>query len=144
MKVKMPIRLLIVLCSSLFILNGCTSPGKNMIPKGGSMTMSQIYHTETASGSMSENNNAGSSMQNNTQPIRARLNNVSQISDSNYVSMGADKMNTEFKRLPDPEVPIYIYPHFVRLNGQSYPKPGMTTEFFLYKRNHFALPNEIY
>jgi len=110
-----------------------------MIPKGGSMTMSQIYQDETGSESVGANNVA-----NDQSNIRARLQNVSQINDKAYVSMGADKVKTEFKRLPDPEVPIYIYPHFVRLNGQSYPKPGMTTEFFLYKQNHFALPNEIY
>ncbi len=139
MKVKVHFLLGIVLCSSLLTLGGCTSPGKNMIPKGGSMTMSQIYQDETGSESVGANNVA-----NDQSNIRARLQNVSQINDKAYVSMGADKVKTEFKRLPDPEVPIYIYPHFVRLNGQSYPKPGMTTEFFLYKQNHFALPNEIY
>lgn len=143
MKVKVHFLLGIVLCSSLLMLGGCTSPGKNMIPQGGSMTMSQIYQDETGNGSIGTNN-ANAAAANNQSNIRARLQNVSQINDSAYVSMGADKVNSEFKRLPDPEVPIYIYPHFVRLNGQSYPKPGMTTEFFLYKRNHFALPNEIY
>lgn len=147
MKIKIQCPLLIVLCSSILMLSGCMSPGKNMIPQGGSMTMTQIYQNETGNAPTPISGSNISSSVSRTQQIRGDVQNISQNDTQSvvgYASTSGNMINTEFKALPDPEIPIYIYPHFVRENDESYPKPAMMTAFFLYKRNHFALPNEVY
>lgn len=137
MKIIMQNIILILLCSSFFILTSCTSPGKNMIPKGGDMTMSQIYQNET-----SENNSG--SLQGIAKIRQALLQPQDTVSDTQLSYNENNNIDTEFKRMPNPEIRLYLYPHLVHENGESYPKPAMTTAFFLYKRNHFAMPNEIY
>lgn len=143
MKMKALFRLSIALCSSFLLLAGCTSPGKNMIPQGGSMTMSQIYKEETTGGYLPSPAEQNTENSGNQKQIRNYLRSDDQ-NNINYLGLDKHKFNSEFKTLPDPEVPMYVYPHFVRLNGESYPKPGMMTAFFLYRRNHFALPSEVY
>ncbi len=46
----------------------------------------------------------------------------------------------EFRRLPNPTLLMWIHPHFVGDNEA--PVPGYVTAFFLYVRDHFALPGE--
>lgn len=54
------------------------------------------------------------------------------------------KVHRKFKALPNPEVPIYVYEHVANIGGEQIIKPSYTTRFFLYSKNHFALPSEIY
>lgn len=50
----------------------------------------------------------------------------------------ADK--SEFHKLPNPELQLYIYPHVA---GQDeVPIPGYFTAFDAYERNYYALPYE--
>lgn len=117
------VRLIIVL-SSAALLSSCVSPGKHTIPKGGSMTLSQIYQSETG-----------------VQPVTKTVKNAK----SDYVGYTATaktQVNNLFHRLPNPEIPMYIYPHLVYQNGEEYPKPGITTAFFLYRQAHFAMPGD--
>ena len=146
MKTQAIYLLLIPLCSSVLMLSGCASPGKNMIPQGGAMTMTQIYRQETGMSLSGQD----SRVTGNTVPeIRHHLI-VSEAPSKapsktiDYTATAKNEVNTLFKRLPNPTVPLYVYPHLVHLNGEAYPKPGITTDFFLYRSNHFAMPNEIY
>lgn len=48
---------------------------------------------------------------------------------------------SNFYKLPNPELNMYVYPH---LAGQDeLPIPGYSTVFNAYERDHFALPNEV-
>lgn len=151
--------------ASMSLLGGCVSPGKDMIPPGGDMTMTQIYRQETGIGA-SAKMSAQAKGQNDLQPTRANA--FSDTTDSSgeatspasmtqvminksvqpdyvaYTQTASNEVNSLFKPLPNPEIPIYIYPHLVSSNGESYPKPGMTTTFFLYRSNHYAMPGETY
>ena len=142
MKIQTNCLLLIALFSSLTLLSGCMTPSKNMIPKGGDMTMPEIYKQET-----------GISLTGEADPnYRPRLNNrradsTETLPEPRYVAYTAtaeNEVKSLFKPLPNPEIPLYIYPHLVHVNDEAYPKPGLTTDFFLYRTNHFAMPNEVY
>jgi conjugative transfer region lipoprotein (TIGR03751 family) len=45
-----------------------------------------------------------------------------------------------FKKLPNPELKLYVYPHFA--GSDEIPIPGYYTEFTAYERTHYALPSE--
>ncbi len=141
MNMKTNYLLVITLCCSA-LLSGCMTPGKNMIPQGGSMTMSQIYQEET-SGQMSANGQK-QSMHSLPSIRNAVIGPTPQTNYVGYTATATTETNNLFKQLPNPEIPLYIYPHMVQVGGESYPKPGMSTAFFLYDKNHFAMPNEVY
>ncbi len=128
-----------VLCCSL-ALSACTTPGANTIPKGGSMTMTDIYRHETSGGE-----NRQSVSPDDLTKLRASL--VQDKGQTDYVGYTATSINETdnlFHKLPNPEIAVYVFPHMVSLNGEYFPKPGLSTGFFLYKQNHYAMPNEEY
>ena len=127
------------LCCSL-TLTGCTTPGANTIPRGGAMTMTDIYRSETSGGETPQKVSSDDLSQ-----IRSTL--VSDKGQTNYVGYTAtaiNETNNLFHKLPNPEIAVYVFPHMVSLNGEYFPKPGLSTGFFLYKQNHYAMPNEEY
>lgn len=135
---------LILLLSSVALLTGCASPGKNMIPPGGEMTMSQIYQEETGGRAQARQPvRRMASAYGNTRPSM-RMPTLPVTHYAAYPSTENNTVDALFKPLPNPEIPLYVYPHMVHANGEEYPKPGMSTAFFLFKRNQFAMPNERY
>ena len=109
-----------------------------MIPRGGAMTMPEIYAHETGTAlpgsTPAEQAAAGQTL--TSLRVSARSVSAKKVLDNpSFVTSG-------FARLPNPMVTMTIYPHFVYLNGESYPKPETKTAFFLYPKNHFALPSE--
>ena len=148
-------RPLILLLSSVAVLAGCTNPGKNVVPPGGDMSMAQIYHQETGQSSQQVTYHMVKGKDGKMHKVAVlpksftlktlRHAVIGPLPKPNYVAYTAtaqNQVNSLFKPLPNPEIPMYIYPHLVQVGGEGYPKPGLTTDFFLYKDNHFALPYE--
>lgn len=46
-----------------------------------------------------------------------------------------------FQKLPNPELQLYVYPHFA--GNEEIPIPGYYTSFNAYEKTHYALPSEI-
>lgn len=49
--------------------------------------------------------------------------------------------NTLFKRLPNPEVVFYVYPHYA--GEDDVPVPGYTTSIPMFKKVHYVMAGEI-
>ena len=49
-----------------------------------------------------------------------------------------------FNRVDNPSIPLFIYPHVAKIGGEEVVKPGINTEFFLYKKNRYAYSWEKY
>ncbi len=47
----------------------------------------------------------------------------------------------EFRKLPNPELTLYVFPHLA--GADQVPVPGYYTVFNAYERDHYALPQEI-
>jgi conjugative transfer region lipoprotein (TIGR03751 family) len=56
----------------------------------------------------------------------------------NYTRTAENETRSQFVRLPDPDMVMYIWPH---LSGNS-PVPGYSTVFPLYTRVQYAMPGE--
>jgi conjugative transfer region lipoprotein (TIGR03751 family) len=132
------IRIIILTLSLISIsveLTGCATAGKNTIPQTGDMTMADIYKQETG---LTPDSNSGTSNYEEMSKIRAKVN-----FQPSYIATGRTQTKNLFKPLPNPEIPIYVYPHLVQQDDGA-PVPGYTTAFFLYQKNHFAMPSEVY
>jgi len=59
---------------------------------------------------------------------------------SSYTRTATTELTTLFPELPNPKLSMYVHPHISRSNM---PIPGYSTNFFMYKTDHFAMPGEL-
>lgn len=121
----------IFLCaSSLVGLSGCSrSVSAGGVPEEG-LTMSQIYNQSIAD-----------SAQSWTAPSYRKQ---KRVNYEGYIRDAHNETQAKFKKVDNPEIPIFVYPHVAQLGDEQLVKPGYASEFFLYKQNQFALSNERY
>ena len=111
---------LLGLISTMGLSSCSVAPHHDVVPHG-DMTMAAIYHHQ-------QGFHATSAAYAPIQPIN--------------VARGAKAIRTQFQVVPNPSIPLYIYPHLAWQGAQAVPVPGYTTAFFLYERNHYALSGE--
>lgn len=68
-----------------------------------------------------------------TQSLQPRL-------SADFIRDQATELETLFPKLPNPTLNMFIYPH---LTTDGNPVPAYTTNFKLYKVDHYALPREV-
>jgi conjugative transfer region lipoprotein (TIGR03751 family) len=124
-------RMILVLSSGLLLSSCAKSVASGSIPEEG-LTMSQIYH-------QSVNSQGQGELHRYRKPALRHF-------QVNYQTRARGSMpsKAEFKALENPAIPLYIYPHVALIGDEQLIKPGVTTEFFLYKQNQFALASERY
>jgi len=57
-----------------------------------------------------------------------------------YTRQAHDEIDTQFKRLPNPDLVMYVFPHLAADSG--YPVPGYSTVLPMYDHVEYALPGE--
>lgn len=117
-------------CASVLLLNACASRSvaTGRIPEDG-LTVSQIYHQSVQESEVSW-----------TAPrYRAKKTHY-----DGYTRTASNEVESLFKPLDNPSIPIFVYPHVALIGDEQLLKPGFTTAFFLYKQNQFALASERY
>jgi conjugative transfer region lipoprotein (TIGR03751 family) len=124
MRIHLKIILAITLTS---LLSACTS---NVIPKSGP-SMEQVYD------SYSHERAHGYSTSSKRKILPQRL--AGQSTFKGYVE--PDSADTEFHKLPNPELTMYVFPHFAA--ADQVPIPGYPTKFSAYEHDHYVLQNEI-
>lgn len=63
-----------------------------------------------------------------------------QGSAARYVREEADALNQRFRRLPNPDLVMYVYPH---MSASGAPVPGYVTVLPMYDTVEYALPGEV-
>jgi conjugative transfer region lipoprotein (TIGR03751 family) len=107
----------------LLNLTGCTTCG-NAIPNN-EPTMAEIYETAMQQ-----------SHQYSLEQVRSQVKN----NNTCCVSSDTDTANT-FPTLPNPQLIMYVYPHFS--TQDEAPIPGYTTTFNLYEKMYYAMEGEV-
>lgn len=142
--------LLLAVMSSVLYLTGCASSssgGDHLIPQQG-LTVSQIY----AQSGQGESAGSPYGTMQDEDLMAARAQAAPSINHGNTaptfqpmqpMSQPAQK-NGRFQLVGNPSIPIYIYPHLVAMGSDEVPVDGYETAFFLYTKNHYALPWEKY
>ena len=57
-----------------------------------------------------------------------------------YTRDANNEINQQFPRLPNPELSLYVFPHFSR---KGHPIPGYSSAYWMYEKDEYALPGEI-
>ena len=134
MKMKKASRLCLTLLISISLcLTGCAHDGKKVLPES-KTTVETVYRDRMQHS------------QSKIKQLRAELNYVSLytiISDRMKYTQGARAdFQRRFKRVKNPDILIYVYPHLSGNTESEVMIPGYVTMFPLYEGHHYALPGE--
>ncbi len=105
-------------------LSGC-STYPNIIPDSGPTTL-DVYENHVLS--------------TGAQPRMYRPVHSERRDLAGYTRDAANEIDLKFPRLPNPELVLYVFPHF---SPKGRPIPGYSTSFLLYEADPYALPGEI-
>jgi conjugative transfer region lipoprotein (TIGR03751 family) len=116
-----------------FFITACTTAG-NAIPQGGP-TMAQVYEQAMQKSNNSTLDAARRKVQTKTISNSQNLNNENRLSA--YTRTSQNEINNLFPQLPNPQLVMYVYPHFA--GNEEVPVPGYSTAFYLFEKTHYKL-----
>ncbi|EAS1759880.1 TIGR03751 family conjugal transfer lipoprotein [Salmonella enterica] len=117
----------------LFLLSGCSTSQETLLPVNGDTTMLKLWN-QRAGGVQTLNEQRSQ--------LRRPLIDTQALTEEqrSYTRNAANEIHSQFVRLPDPDLVMYVYPH---LTGDSpVPVPGYSTVFSFYTQVQYALPGE--
>ncbi|EBL8291858.1 TIGR03751 family conjugal transfer lipoprotein [Salmonella enterica] len=115
----------------LLMLSGCGTSQENLLPVDKDTTMLSIWGRQTGGNNM---------LYDQRSQLRRPLTDISIQEQQSYTRTAANEIQTQFKRLPNPDMTMYVFPHLIE--GENVPVPGYTTVFPLHSRVNYALPGE--
>ena len=128
------------LALTLILLGGCATNKDELLPHG-DQTMLDLWQQETSGGNGSL---AGRRLLDTRQPLRRPLSEAdvreAPAEAASYTRDAANEIHRQFRRLPNPDLTMYVFPHLA--GTDPVPVPGYTTVFPLYRRAPYALPGE--
>lgn len=136
------LKLILILLFTL-ILSACSTSKDELLPHDGT-TMLDVWNQGTG-GSISISGN-----QSSQQLMEARLQLRRSLtedelalqvnSQTNYTRQAHSEITSQFRRLPNPDLVMYVFPHLA--GSDPVPVPGYSTVFPLYQRVQYAMPGE--
>lgn len=139
--------ILVFLCTSISLI-GCSSMRGNVVPQTGP-SMEQVYdrmgiHSSGTSPSKIADSPQASgddySSQGGEADIATIRQTVNTVNNSGVRRANAAVETNTFRKLPNPELALFVYPHLA--GNAEVPIPGYSTVFNAYDRDHYALPQE--
>jgi conjugative transfer region lipoprotein (TIGR03751 family) len=130
-------------------LSGCTTSQEELLPTNGN-TMDRIWQDATTGSGMPDNADDDDGDGDHTTRVqRARSALRRPIAPDNptaarraYTRTATNEIHSQFSRLPNPDLTLYIFPHLSGGSSEQVPVPGYTTIFPLYDRPHYGQPGE--
>ncbi|EBH8909028.1 TIGR03751 family conjugal transfer lipoprotein [Salmonella enterica] len=123
-------RILILLLSLL--LAACSTDQKTLLPVDENTTMLSIWGKQ---------NNDAQALYDARSVLRRPLDDTTLIAQQQQATLSDDNAaRALFRRLPNPDLELYIFPHLA--GSEGVPVPGYTTVFPFYNRVQYALPGE--
>lgn len=119
------IRILLFIIISTNFLTACSNMSGNVVPQNGP-TMEQVYDGMTGG------------QKTKTHAAAYPKRNISYLPRGTKESSSVDR---EFRKLPNPELKMYVFPHVA--GKEEVPIPGYYTAFSAYEQDHYALQNEM-
>lgn len=119
----------------LVLLAGCSTDKDELMPHGPQNMLDLWNQSAGTTGSSSANR----------QLMDARLQLRRPLSDVDsdqppYTRTAQNEIYSQFKRLPNPDLVMYVFPHLTGTDPA--PIPGYSTVFPLYQRVQYAMPGE--
>ncbi|APS30459.1 TIGR03751 family conjugal transfer lipoprotein [Pectobacterium brasiliense] len=127
---------------SVSVLTGCATSKEDVLPHGG-RTMQDIWQQESGNGGR-VGQMAYRQLLDARQSLRRPLSHADRqaapAEQAHYTRTAANEVRSQFQRLPNPDLLMYVFPHLA--GTDPVPVPGYTTIFPLYQRVQYAMPGE--
>lgn len=134
--------LMLVLAAT--VLTSCATSKEELLPHNG-RTMQDIWQQAAGDGVVG---GAGSMARRQLLDARQSLRRPLTDADvqtapdkqARYTRTAANEVRSQFHRLPNPDLIMYVFPHLT--GTDPVPVPGYTTLFPMYQRVQYAMPGE--
>lgn len=130
-----------LMLATALALTGCATNKDKLLPHGDS-TMMDIWNQQT--GGSAGGGQAARQLLDDRQALRRPLtpDDVDVLAAANvpYTRTARNEIYSQFHRLPDPDMVMYVFPHLA--GTDPVPVPGYTTVFPFYQRVQYAMPGE--
>lgn len=123
----------------LGLLSGCATSQKEMMPVEDGTSMKTLWR-DSGQGGGTGNTAWIEARQTLRRPLSERMQQLGPYHP--YTRHAANAIRSQFPRLPNPDLVMYVYPHLAG-DGEQVPVPGYSTVFPLYQRRHYAQPGEV-
>lgn len=120
---------------SVLAAAGCTTDKDKLLPHG-QQTMVDIWDTNTGSTPLST---ADRQLHQARSTLHRPLNEAPKDLTA-YTRTAVNEIYSQFKRLPNPDLVMYVFPHLA--GSDPVPVPGYSTIFPFYQRVQYAMPGE--
>ncbi|MEH6498333.1 MAG: TIGR03751 family conjugal transfer lipoprotein [Pseudoalteromonas distincta] len=131
----------LLLLAAVATLAGCATSKEELMPHGG-RTMQDIWHQEAGDGGSGQA--ARRHLLDARQSLRRPLTDadwqMAPEQQARYTRTAANEIRSQFPRLPNPDLVMYVFPHLA--GTDPVPVPGYSTVFPLYQRVQYAMPGE--
>lgn len=116
---------------ALIFLNGCSTSKQDMFPHN-NKTMLYVWQMESGSNELH---------QERAQLIRPIEQKNATDDLINYTRTAQNEIYNQFKRLPNPDLVMFVFPHLTK-GDNPVPVPGYSTVFPFYHNVQYAMPGE--
>jgi len=121
------------------LASGCSTSKDEMLPHGDA-TMMDVWDQGTTGSAGSASSrlllDARQTLRRPLDPQQAAVRN----DNAAFTRTAQNEIYSQFKRLPNPDLVMYVYPHLAGTDPA--PVPGYTTVFPFYQRVQYAMPGE--
>ncbi|MBA8306149.1 lipoprotein [Klebsiella michiganensis] len=115
----------------VLMITGCSTSQETLLPVDENTTMLSLWGRQTG---------GSATLLDQRSQLRRPLTEISVQEQHKYTRTAENEIQTQFKRLPNPDMVMYVFPHLTE--GEGVPVPGYTTVFPLHSRTYYALPGE--
>lgn len=119
-------------------LAGCTTNSQELLTHDGN-TMLEVWNQQT-SGSVRGNQLPQQLLEARMVLRRPLQDSESRESNVPYTRNAQNEIYRQFRRLPNPDLVMYVFPHLA--GSDPVPVPGYSTVFPLYQRVQYAMPGD--
>ena len=116
---------------TLALLTSACSTSKDELLSHGKQTMMDVWHQGTSA----SNRQLIDARQALRRPFEP-----GQVDQTTFTRTAQNEIYSQFKRLPNPDLVMYVFPHLA--GSDPAPIPGYSTVFPLYQRVQYAMPGE--
>ncbi len=120
---------------------GCATSKEDLLPRG-DRTMQQLWQQEAGDGGTGQT--ARRQLLDAREALRRPLTPVdietAPAEQMQYTRMAANEIQRQFRRLPNPDLVMFVFPHLA--GTDPVPVPGYSTVFPLHQRVQYAMPGE--
>lgn len=110
---------------------GCSTSQETLLPVDENTTMLSLWGRQTG---------GNNTLSDQRSQLRRPLSEISVQEQQSYTRTATNEVQARFKRLPNPDMVMYVYPHLTE--GEGVPVPGYSTVFPLHTQVQYALPGE--